>query len=513
MIIFYLMQLACLVILFLYLLYYLLNMYQQEHYDFKKLCKILPTFYFKKIYTDILYIYLILIVFNNIYHTLVILGLIIVVLLKPHKYIIKLQFTSRIIRLSVTIVTIMIIPFVILPQAHLIFFTIELFFLPFILFISNIINTPLENFIKKIYLNVAKKKLNQNKNLIKIAITGSYGKTTTKNILNHLLCLNYISLATPKSYNTLMGITKTINQSLKSTTEVFIMEMGAFKKGEIRKMVKEFPPDISVITEVGPQHLSTFKSIEGVLQAKLEIVSNQPYESSLVINCGNKYLRDVKIINIKDVYKVGIDKDNEYYLSNIKTEQGKTTFVIKRPNGPDLQVESFLLGKHNALNILICYAILQALKKYDIDVSDSEFINRVKTLPQVAHRLEYKRQNNYHIYDDSYNSNVAGFTSAIDIFKELKTKKVIITPGIVDGGKYSKEINEEMANKMIMQFDDIYLIKNKNIIYYINIFNQHKQEYQLFNSFKDAYIAFKEKYKEEVSLLIENDLPDNFLER
>ena len=262
MILFSVFEAICLVVFFCYLEYYILNIYQQEHYDYKKFVKILPTYYFKKVYTDILYICLILILFNNIYHSLIIMILTIFILIKPTKYIIKLKYTPRIIRLILTTIILVIIPFILIRNVHLILFIIEIFFLPFILLSSSIINEPIEIMIKKHYLKKATKKYYENQNMVKIAITGSYGKTTTKNILYHLLSNHYICLATPKSYNTLMGITKTINESLKTTTEVFIMEMGAFKKGEIRQMVKEFPPNISVITEIGPQHLSTFKSIE-----------------------------------------------------------------------------------------------------------------------------------------------------------------------------------------------------------------------------------------------------------
>lgn len=513
MILFCLMELICLLILFYYLGYYLLNIYQQEHYDFYKLSKSLPTYYFKKIYTDFLYIYLILILFNNIYHTIIILIMTIFILVKPNKYIIKLKFTSRIIRLIMTMHILMLIPFLFITTAQLLLFIIELFFLPFIMYIANLLNYPVEGIIKKVYLEKAKKKFNKNKDLIKIAITGSYGKTSTKNILNHLLKKSYISLATPKSYNTLMGITKTINEGLNSTTEILIMEMGAFKKGEIKKMVKEFPPNISVITEVGPQHLSTFKSIEGVLNAKLEIASNQPYESALVLNIGNEYLSKVDIINIKDIYKVGANQNSDYWITNIKTQNGKTQFTIETKDERHIEIESPLLGKHNASNILICYGIVQALKNYKIEITDEEFCSLVKSLPQIDHRLEYKKNQNYHIYDDSYNSNVAGFTSAIELFHDLDTKKIIITPGIVDGGKYAKNLNETIAKKLIGQFDDIYLVKNEVITYYIDIFKQNQQPYKIFNSFKDAFNAFKNKYTEEVSLLIENDLPDNFLER
>lgn len=513
MIYFQLAQLFSILVLFGYLLYYLLNLFQQEHYDYQKFVKLLPTFYFKKTYTDILYIYLILVLFNNIYHTIIFLLGTIYILIKPTKYIVKLKLTPRIIRMSVTLIIILMLPFVFIKDNHLLLFTILLFFVPFELILVNIINYPVEQLIRKHYLKLAKKKLQQTNNLIKIAITGSYGKTSTKNILNHVLSNNYITLATPKSYNTLMGITKTINAHLNSTTEIFIMEMGAFRKGEIKQMVKEFPPNISVITEIGPQHLSTFKSIEGVLKAKLEIISNQAYESPLVINNDNKYLKNVNIIKIKDIYKVGINEDNQYYVRNIKIVKGKTIFEILNPFGEVINIESPLLGNHNVLNIVICYGIIQALKQYNIVISNDEFIRRIKTVPQIPHRLEYKCQNNLHIYDDSYNSNVSGFTSAIELFQRLPTKKVLITPGIVDGGKQSKEINENIAQKIIKQFDEIYLIRNQVIIYYVNIFHKYNQEYKLFNSFKDAFNALKKKYKEEVSVLIENDLPDNFLER
>ncbi|MGM9900081.1 MAG: Mur ligase family protein [Bacilli bacterium] len=512
MILFSVFEAICLVVFFCYLEYYILNIYQQEHYDYKKFVKILPTYYFKKVYTDILYICLILILFNNIYHSLIIMILTIFILIKPTKYIIKLKYTPRIIRLILTTIILVLIPFILIRNVHLILFIIEIFFLPFILLSSSIINEPIEIMIKKHYLKKATKKYYENQNMVKIAITGSYGKTTTKNILYHLLSNHYICLATPKSYNTLMGITKTINESLKTTTEVFIMEMGAFKKGEIRQMVKEFPPNISVITEIGPQHLSTFKSIEGVLNAKLEIISNQPYESSLVVNTSNKYLKNLNILSINDIIGVGYEPSDNYYIKDVHTSCGKTSFIIVN-NNQELLIETPLLGEHNAINILICYGIIQALKKYNIDITDQEFINRIKSVPQVPHRLEYQEINNIHIYDDSYNSNLAGFSSAINLFKEIRTKKVIITPGIVDGGTKEKEINEEIALKLISQFDDIYLIRNKVIVYYVKVFNEHHQKYKIFNSFNDAFQTFKNNYNEEVSLLIENDLPDNFLER
>lgn len=497
------MQIIGITFPFIILIYHTLNIYQQSHYDFLKLINTYKKLYISKIYMYILYIMLVISVFSFKYCNIIIFILGLVSLLFRGKYIIKLKFTNRIIRLIIT--TILVYSLLLYLSYSNILFIMLVIIYPFIIYLINLINYPIEYLINYYYILKAKKKLKQNKNLIKIAITGSFGKTTIKNIINEILKTKYITLSTPKSYNTLLGITKTINESLNNSTEVLIVEMGANHIGEINKMKKLIDPDISIISDIGKQHMSTFKTISNVLKAKLEIINFNKESSITIINNDNIYLKHL-IVKNKLVYRVGINKNKDIYASNIKVKENFTSFnIIDNIYQNKLLVSTRLLGEHNVNNILIAYLTSKIL-----GVEDNSIISTLDKIEPVENRLKYKKINNIHIYDDSYNSNIVGFKNAIKVLLNTNTLKVIITPGIVDGGIMSKEINEEIAHILNKSnIDEIYLINNSEIKYYKNIL----KKYILFNSFKDAYNHFLNTYTlEEVSLLIENDLPDSYYE-
>lgn len=498
------MSIIGIILIFFILMYHILNIYQQEHYDFIKLLSTYKKLYTKKIYVYFLYLLFILSFFNSIIINILIFIVGIILFIFRPKYIIKLKFTGRIIRLTITTVLIYIL-LLIFNYSNTNFIFLVLIF-PFNLYIINAVNYPIEYMINCYYIHKAKKKLQKNKNLIKIAITGSYGKTTIKNILNSILCKKYICLKTPKSYNTILGISKTINEKLTNLTEVLIVEMGANHKNEINKMKKLIDPDISIISEVGPQHLSTFKTITNVFKTKLEVINFNKPDSITIVNNDNIYLKHLEIPN-KKLFKVGINKNKYIYATNIKVNQNITTFnIIDNVYKEKHKISTNLLGEHNINNILIAYLTSKLL-----NVDSNILIESIEALTPVSNRLSYKKVNNIHIYDDSYNSNIKGFINAINVLKSTNTKKIIITPGIVDAGTQEEKINTEIA-KIINEsnIDEIYLIKNKATIYYEKVLSNYK----IYNNFIDAYNHIQSTYTlEEVSLLIENDLPDNYFER
>lgn len=132
----------------------------------------------------------------------------------------------------------------------------------FVVFIANIINKPIEKCVYYYYKNMALKKLNDKSNLIKIGITGSYGKTSSKNILNEILNAKYNSFATPKSFNTPYGLMNAINNYLDKFDNVFIAEMGACKLGDIKELCDFIKPSYGIVTKIGEAHLETFKTLE-----------------------------------------------------------------------------------------------------------------------------------------------------------------------------------------------------------------------------------------------------------
>lgn len=172
---------------------------------------------------------------------------------------------------------------------------------PLFVLITNIINKPVELCVKNYYINDAKKIIASMPNLIVIGITGSYGKTSTKFFLEKILSSKYNVLMTPESYNTTMGVVKTIRESLKPTHEIFICEMGAKGIGHIKEICDIVKPKFGIITSIGPQHLESFKTIENIITAKFELCDALPNDGVIFLNGDNEYIRNNKI-NKKAVY-------------------------------------------------------------------------------------------------------------------------------------------------------------------------------------------------------------------
>ena len=521
MIIFQILKYLSLTLLIIKTYYYTLNIYQQEHYDNKKLLKHLSNYYLKP-YIILSYFIIISTTIKYWYIQLIIILFSIISLHFKDEFIIKLKITKRIIRLIITnillISIILIITTLFYNKITLFIYSLNLLLIPYLIIITNIINQPLEKMITKYYVNNAEKKLKHNKKLIKIAVTGSYGKTSTKNIINNILSDHFFTLTTPKSYNTLQGITKTINEQLNNNIEIFICEMGAFRPNEIKEMTKLINPDIVVITDIGEQHLETFKNINNIINSKFEIVD---YSSAIpILNYDNEYIKKRNIKN-KNIIKIGIDnKETDITSTDIKfnnTNNKLTTNFNINYNNKKINIDTLLLGYHNIYNILLSYGVIKALERFNIFITDEEFAESIYNMESIPHRLSLSKEQNIYLFDDGYNSNTKGFSNAIKVLSQMNTYKIIITPGLVDLNTLQKQYNENISKELFV-FDEIYLINNQSSKYiynYLQEINKTNNVY-IYESFKEAYQHILSKHLNqnyEVSILIENDLPDNFLER
>lgn len=152
--------------------------------------------------------------------------------------------------------------------------------LPLVVALSGLLAWPIEKAISECYFRDARRKLLANPRLVRIGITGSYGKTSVKHILGAILSEKYPTLITPASFNTPMGVTRAIREKLTPSHQVFVGEMGARHVGDIKEMCRLVHPTIGIITSVGPQHLETFKTIERVASTKYELIEALPAEGS-----------------------------------------------------------------------------------------------------------------------------------------------------------------------------------------------------------------------------------------
>lgn len=490
--------------------FYLLNLLQQSHYHIKQFISCFPYYFFFKKNVYILYLLIVISLINNIYLYIVGLILAFIFFLLREKVIKKLKFTKRIIRLLLTYSLILIFGLLITKDLRYLSFIYLLN--PFVIIIVSFINLPVETIIQKHYIHQAQKKLIQLDTLVKVGITGSYGKTSTKNIITTILENSYLTLKTPASYNTIMGITKVINNQLNKSTEVFVCEMGASKLGEIGQMSKLLEPHIRVITDVGYQHISTFKSIENVLKAKFELVNGEKNDFVTILNGDNELIKE-NSQNMQNVIYYGFNKQNTYNAQNIEINQDQTSFDLYYYDNFIMNIKTNLLGEHNIKNILASYAITISLKRYGVVITNEEFKQTIKRLQPTNHRLSYKQINNLHIYDDAFSANIVGIKNSVDVVKKTNYKKIIITPGIVDSGKMTKQLNEEVASYIQDVFDDIYIIDNDSGRVIYNKLKDLSNIY-LYKSFSEAYTnVVNNNLTNEVALLIANDLPDNYLVR
>ena len=378
----------------------------------------------------------------------------------------------------------------------------------FILLI-NIINSPIEKRIQLKYYNKAKRKLKSNQNLKVIGITGSYGKTSTKYIVGTILSQKYNTLITPESYNTTMGVVRTINEKLDNTHQVFVCEMGAKNIGDIKEICDLVEPKYGILTAIGPQHLETFKTLENVKNTKMELVESLPIEGKSFVNFEDENIKEIKFN--KNNIKFGLNSNCDYYATDIEINEFGANFNIHMKGNEIINVKTKLLGVHNIVNIVGAVAICD-----ELGLSKEEIIAGIRFLKPVTHRLELKRNpNGSIIIDDAYNSNVKGAKMALDVLANFKNKKrILITPGIVDLGEKAEEYNKNLGKQAAGSCDYIILVGEKQakpILEGILEEEYNKEEVYVAKDITEAINKMNEMMDSNTVVLFENDLPDNYL--
>ena len=393
---------------------------------------------------------------------------------------------------------------ILLPVAN-----VATIFAYFFVYIVTVINKPVEGYIRHGFCKKAKTKLKEIPGLKVIGVTGSYGKTSTKYVVNTILSQKYNTLMTPESYNTTMGVVRTINEKLTSMHQLFVCEMGAKYVGDIKEITDIVNPSYGIVTAIGPQHLDTFKSLDNVRKAKLELVDSLTEDGLAFVNREDENIRNSKIT--KNVVKFGLSKEADYYATNIDITERGSSFDVVIPNKEPIRIKTRLLGNLNILNIVGAVAIADKL-----GLTAEEIKVGAKYIRPVPHRLELKQNpNGSIIIDDAYNSNIKGAKMALEVLKSFEHKKrILITPGIVDLGDKHSEINQELGRAAAESSDFIILVGASQAV---PIFNGIKEKnYPESNVFiaknlQEALSKMNEILTRDSVVLLENDLPDNYL--
>ena len=431
----------------------------------------------------------------------------------------KLVFTARIKRLLFTIIFLYIIP-VFFWNCYdnkwllLLIESIMIYLNSLVVFIAMIINVPVEKCVYFHFKRKAQNKIKSMPNLKIIGITGSYGKTSSKNILGEILNCKYNALPTPKNLNTFNGLIMTVNNYMDKFTDIFIAEMGAYVRGEIKRLCKLIKPKYGILTIIGTAHLESFGSQENIQYGKFELIESLPSDGFGILNGDDPLQVSYPLKNKVKIIWIGIDnKDVDVRAENIKCSSIGTSFDLVLKNDKNkYHFETKLLGKHNVYNIL---ASIACGLEFDIPIDD--LIHAVKGVKPVEHRLELKRLGNFYQIDDAYNSNPVGARNALEILGMMPGMKIVVTPGMIELGDKEDDLNKEFGKQIADVADIVILIgekKTKPIKDGLLEKKFDKEKIIVFNDVRDAFPTINDyAMKNEVYALFENDLPDTFNEK
>lgn len=379
---------------------------------------------------------------------------------------------------------------------------------PVMIIISALICKPIEKHISNGFIKDAKKILASKPDMRIIGVTGSYGKTSVKHYLNTLLKAKYNVLITPGSFNTPMGVVRTIREHLKPADEIFVCEMGARHVGDIKEICDIVHPHDGIITSIGPQHLETFYTLDNIKKTKFELADSLGSEGILFANMDDENV--ASCLKGRKYIAYGIKNKEGYYAENISVSERGTTFSAVSPNGEKCEYTTKLIGMHNVLNIVGAIAVANT---YGIPMQSLK--SQVRKIECVPHRLYLKDHGAVAIIDDAYNSNPSGAKAALEVFGVFDGYRILVTPGMVELGEKQDECNYEFGANASKVCDYVILVgKKQTESIYKGLSDSGYDLNKIFvadtidEAIKKAYAVDsmgKKKY-----ILLENDLPDNY---
>ena len=369
--------------------------------------------------------------------------------------------------------------------------------LPFVAMLANVVLSPFENLRNRKFVAKSAVAL-KNTKAVKIGVVGSYGKTSVKNALSSLLSEKYTVVSSPASYNTPIGVAKTVALPDFAQAEVAIFEMGARRAGDIKELCDLVQPDYILFTGVCAQHIETFGSIDGVFHAKCESLSS----SAKLVVCGGG-LRE----RIEREYPAEAEKCRFVgEARNVCLRADGTAFTLPLQSG-DLSVDTCLLGEAAVENIALAAAMAETL-----GLTAEEIASGVKKLQPTAHRLQLTKQGGVYILDDAYNCNEKGAKLAIEALKRFEGKKFIITPGIVETGVLDEKINGRLGAMLAEAALDMVVLVGETQVKVIaegyKSAGGNMEALCVVPSLQDAVQVLQGQLAEGDCILFMNDLPD-----
>ena len=383
--------------------------------------------------------------------------------------------------------------------------------LPLWIALAGLFAWPVEKGISELYFRDAQRILKSRTDLIRIGITGSWGKTSVKFILGTILEEKYHTLVTPASYNTPMGVTKVIRSALEPSHKVFVAEMGARHVGDIREMCRLVHPEIGILTSIGPQHLDTFNTIKKKKKTKYELIEALPKNGEAFFADDDGICRHMfEKTEMKKVIS-GLDRTfDDLWAENVRYSPEGSTFDLCTKQ-ERIVCSTKLLGELNIRNILLCASVAMSL-----GLTAEQIARGIASIRPIDHRLQLIRNpGGISVIDDAFNSNIRGAEQAFRVLKDFPGRRVIVTPGMVELGNQEYEMNKKFGALMADCCDDVILIGKKRsraIEEGFRLAGGTDKKVHVVASLDDATALLGQLISTGDTVLFENDLPDNYTE-
>lgn len=385
---------------------------------------------------------------------------------------------------------------------------------PLLLLGSNLLLAPVERAVNARYVRAAKRLLHDVDPLV-VGITGSYGKTTTKMCVGAVLEASRHTLVTPASFNSYLGIVRSINEGLTERHQAFVAEMGMFRRGDIAQLCTLVKPSIGVITAIGPMHLERLGSIENIAAAKAELLQALPHDGHFITNGDDERCLALSERAHVPVTLFGVENPNvDVRASAVRFANGRTELDVSFPgeNAP-LHLSARLLGAHNVLNLLAAAALGSVLH-----IEPEQIVAALAAVRPPEHRLSPIENDaaGILVIDDAYNSNPDGAAAALEVLQQHDARRrLLVTPGMVELGEMEEELNRRFGEQAASVCDIVVLVGRKR--------TRAIREGLLSGGMSGSDIHVVADIKAATSLLatltlrgdvilFENDLPDTYAE-
>ena len=404
-----------------------------------------------------------------------------------------LAWTRRLVRVAVVAALIVVFAYVAGGSAQSPFIVVAvLFALPLIVDLALVLLAPVERAVGSTWVRQATEKLNAVAPDV-VAITGSYGKTTTKNYVAHLLTGSRRTVTSPASFNNRMGLARAINENLAAGTEVFVAEMGTYGRGKIAELCEWIPPKVAAIVAVGPVHLERFRTEARIVAAKSEILDR----AEIGVICVDHPLLAKTALERADT--MGIIEVSTGETGRVRVNE---TIII---DGSNVAVTPPGIFQSNlAVAIGICIAL---------GLSVAEIVNHLSDLPVAEHRQSVTRSDlGFSIIDDTFNSNPVGANRALQLLAEVGSagKTAVVTPGMVELGPVQAEENAKFASDASSVADHLVVVGSTNKKTLIDGAANGDATVIVVDSRSDAVDWVKKTLGPDDAVLYENDLPDHY---